>query len=235
MHARMKPFSALSAAAALGLGWWRWVSRNSPPSMSLPGAPKEPDTRLLELGAGLLQGKAPIGALSAYLDTFHVARGDMDHQIETHCYCAQLNEDFMQCVVFDGNTADARLIGIEYVVTERLFRRLPAAERKLWHGHRHDVKDGTVIAPGLPEAAEHALMKKYAGTYGKTWQTWNTERDDLPLGTPELLTAFSAEGQLRCALVEGRDHRFGISTDERRKGRADIDAATGVNGLARKR
>jgi hypothetical protein len=224
MHASMKPFSALSAAAAAGLGWWRWILRNSPPAMSLPGTPKEPDTRLLELGAHLLQGKAPLGKFSAYLDGFHVARGDKSHQIEAHHYCAQINEDFFQAVIFDGNTPDARLIGVEYIITERLFTRLPDEERRLWHSHRYEVKSGQLVAPGLPEVAEHALMKKLVGTYGKTWHTWNTERDDLPIGTPELMMAFTADGQLRCALQESRDHRFGVSTAERREARADIEA-----------
>jgi len=225
MHARMKPLSALSAAAALGLGWWRWIARDAPPGMSLPGAPKRPDTRLVELSAGLLQGKAPIGALSTYLAALRVARDDAGHQIEAHGYCAQLNEDFMQCVLFDGNTADARLVGVEYVISARLFARLPEDERRLWHGHHHDVVSGQLVAPGLPEAAERALVTKLAGTYGKTWQTWNTERHDLPLGTPALLAASTADGQLRCSLLAARDHRLGTSTEARRRARADLPPA----------
>jgi len=37
---------------------------------------------------------------------------------------------------------------------------------------------------------------------------------DLPLGTPDLMTSFAVDGQLRCSLLESRDHRFGVSHDE---------------------
>jgi len=40
--------------------------------------------------------------------------------------------------------------------------------------HDHEVKSGQLIAPGLPQSAENALMAKIATTYGKTWHTWDT-------------------------------------------------------------
>jgi hypothetical protein len=203
----MKPFNGASTLAALTLGWWRWIQRNSGPSMSLPGAPKQLDTRLLELGSSVLQGKAPLGALSAYVAGFHHPPGDLADQRETHRYCAQLNEDFVQCVMFDANTPDARLVGVEYLITERLFARLPAGERELWHSHRHDVDAGLLIAPGLPAPAARARMEKLAGMYGKAWCTWDTERDDLPLGIPRPMAPFTAAGQVRCTLLDARSHR----------------------------
>ena len=205
----MKPFNGASTLAALGLGWWRWIQQNAGPSMSLPGGPKQLDSTLLELGSSLLQGKAPVTALSAYVSGFHHPRGDLADQRETHRYFAQLNEDFIQCVMFDANTADARLIGVEYLITERLFARLPIAERELWHSHRHDVDEGLLIAPGLPAGAARARVDKLAGTYGKAWCTWDTERDDLPLGTPRPMDPFTSATQIRCSLREARDHRLG--------------------------
>jgi len=35
----------------------------------------------------------------------------MARQIETHHYVARVNEDFLQCVVYDSNASHARLIG----------------------------------------------------------------------------------------------------------------------------
>src|SRR5204863_204582 len=82
----------------------------------------------------------------------------------------------------------------------------------------------------VPRRAEHALMSRLATTYGKTWRLWNTERDALPLGTPALMMAFTADGQLRCGLLEDRDRRFGISTAERRRERRDIAAPPRLSG-----
>jgi hypothetical protein len=35
--------------------------------------------------------------------------------MEAHHYGHQLNEDMSQCVLFDGNTVDAKLSGIEHM------------------------------------------------------------------------------------------------------------------------
>jgi hypothetical protein len=72
-------------------------------------------------------------------------------------------------------------MGVEYIVSERLSRALPDAEKALWHSHVHVVKPGQLIAPGIPQPAEHALMKKLVGTYGKTFHTWHTDQHkELP-------------------------------------------------------
>jgi hypothetical protein len=36
-------------------------------------------------------------------------------------------------VIYDSDKPDARLIGIEYVVNEEVFIKLPEEEKKYWH------------------------------------------------------------------------------------------------------
>lgn len=199
--------------------------RPSPSNVEAPGADKRAGTAVLETGAALLQDKPPIEALNAYLDGFHFYSGRMDAQMEAHHYCAVLNDEVIQCVIFDGNQKSAKLMGVEYIVSERLFNTLPDAEKALWHSHVHEVKSGQLIAPGIPQAAEHALMKKLVGTYGKTFHTWHTDQQkELPLGTPQLMMGFTADGQANAAMVEERDRRFGVQSADKRKNREDIAA-----------
>lgn len=178
---------------------------------------------MLEAGADLLQGKAPLRQLDAYLDGFHFYNGQPDAQMEAHHYCGHVNEDVIQCVIFDGNGADAKVMGVEYIVSREQFVELPKEEKHLWHSHVHEVRSGQLIAPGIPAAAEHELMEKLAGTYGKTWHTWHTDRRDaLPLGTPMLMMGFTADGQINEQMVADRDRRFDVSTSDNRARRADI-------------
>ncbi|HKS12594.1 MAG TPA: OBAP family protein [Pseudomonas sp.] len=189
----------------------------------LPGAPKTVQTKALELGAEALQAQPPVQALSAYLDGFHFYNGHPKVQMEAHHYCAVLNEEVIQCVIYDGNTAQARLMGVEYIISERLFAGLPAQEKALWHSHAHEVKSGQLVAPGIPLVAENRLMTKLANTYGKTWHTWHTDQDNpLPLGMPQLMMGFTADGQADPAMVRQRDQRLGIDSTERRAARAGI-------------
>lgn len=214
--------SVLLAAAALsGCGRENDTASN----VTAPGQPESVKTKALEAGAVALQDKPPIESINAYLDGFHFYNGRQDVQMEAHHYCAILNDDVIQCVIYDGNVKDAKMMGVEYIISSRLFADLPVGEKALWHSHVQEVKSGQLIAPGIPEIAEKELMKKLVGTYGKTWHTWHTDVDkQLPLGVPQLMMGFTADGQADPAMVAARDKRFGIDSAEKRKQREDIAA-----------
>jgi hypothetical protein len=196
---------------------------NTASQVKSPGADTTQKTRGLEAGAALLQDKAPLRALDAYLDGFHFVNGKPDAQMEAHHYCGHLNEEVIQCALFDGNDDDAKLVGVEYIISGALFAQLPKEEKHLWHSHVHEVGSGQLIAPGIPDVAEHELMEKIAGTYGKTWHTWHTnEKQGLPLGVPMLMMGFTRDGQLDEARVQARDQRFDVSSQRKRENRSDI-------------
>lgn len=212
---------ALAVGVTLSLVGCSGSDTRSP--TDLPGAPKTAETRALELGAQALQSQPPVQALNAYLDGFHFYNGHPQVQMEAHHYCAILNEEVIQCAIYDGNTAQARLMGVEYIISERLFAGLPAKEKSLWHSHAHEVKSGSLVAPGIPVAAENRLMTKLANTYGKTWHTWHTDQDKaLPLGMPQLMMGFTADGQIDPAMLRQRDERLDIDSKKLRAARADI-------------
>lgn len=201
------------------------AGNNTASNVDAPGKAKTSSTQTLEAGAALLQSRPPIEALNAYLDGFHFYNGHRDVQMEAHHYCSILNEEVIQCVIYDGNRKDAKLMGVEYIISEQLFAKLPGSEKALWHSHVHEVKSGQLIAPGIPDVAEHALMEKLVNTYGKTWHTWHTDLNkDLPLGVPQLMMGFTADGQANPKMVSDRDNRFGIQSAEKKKERADIPA-----------
>lgn len=197
--------------------------KNTNSNVDATGDEKTGEDKLLTMGADMLQNKTPLKKFDAYLDGFHFYNGNINAQMEAHHYVNQLNEDVYQAIIFDGNNKDAKLMGVEYIITEKLFKTLSQEEKKLWHSHHHEVKSGTLIAPGLPEIAEHELMEKLVSTYGKTIHTWHTDQQrTLPLGSPMIMMGFTEDGQIHPQLVKERDKRFNISTLEKKKNRADI-------------
>jgi hypothetical protein len=121
----------------------------------------------------------------------------MGRPVQAHHYCTHLTEDLHQCTIFDGNTQQSRLIGIEYIISERLFVQLPQDEKLLWHSHHYETTSGQLVMPGIPEAVETIAMRRLANTYGKTWHTWQVDRGDaLPLGIPQLMMGYTRDGQL---------------------------------------
>ncbi|MCT8165163.1 MULTISPECIES: OBAP family protein [unclassified Pseudomonas] len=202
---------------------WACSSPVTKSPVETPGRPKTAKTQLLEAGAATLQSKSPIEAINAYLDGFHFYNGHSDVQMEAHHYCSILNEDVIQCVIFDGNTKNAKIMGVEYIIDENLFASLPAKEKAMWHSHAYEVSSGQLIAPGIPALAEHALMERLAQTYGKTWHTWHTDQDKaLPVGVPQLMMGFTADGQAHPAMVEQRNRRLGVDLAKIKAERADI-------------
>jgi hypothetical protein len=204
---------------------------NSPSNVKEAGGRKKGKDELLNVGADLLQSKSPVRAISAYLDGFHFYNGNRNAQMEAHHYVTQLSNDLYQAIIYDGNMSDAKIMGVEYIISAKLFKTLPAEEKRLWHGHQHEVKSGLLVAPGIPEAAEKELMKKLVNTYGKTIHTWHTDQErNLPVGAPMIMMGFTKDRQIHPHLVQERDRRFKINTAEIRKSRADIPVAPPVPG-----
>jgi hypothetical protein len=222
-----KTLGAATLAACSGMAASAHAQEATQPKTTPAGETKSAKTRALEAGAKLLQGAAPLRGFDVYLVGFHPMKDKPNQQVEAHHYCHQLNEDFAQCVLFDGNTANANMNGVEYIVSEKLFKSLPAEEKKLWHPHNGEILSGQLVAPGIPSAAEHALMKQKMNSYGKTWHVWNTGHegqpgDQLPLGPPMLAWSINRDGELLPGLLEARDKRMGIDTAEKRRERADL-------------
>jgi hypothetical protein len=214
------------AACACGRALAQAPAQGTAPHPGGPHAAGDPlSTRSQALGAGaaLLQTKAPLNAMDLYLNGFHFYADDMGRQVEAHHFCTHLTEDLHQCTIFDSNEGNARLIGIEYIVSERVFLQLPEDEKRLWHSHHYETTSGELVMPGIPERVETAAMRDLAGTYGKTWHTWQVDRGDvLPLGIPQLMMGFTAEGQLDPRMIADRDRRLGTNKEDSKRAREAI-------------
>ncbi len=196
---------------------------------------------LLDAGAKLLQRKRALLGFDAYLVGFHCAKDEPNLQREVHYFCKQVNEDFLQCLLFDDNTEHGKLVGVEYIISERLYATLPRVERSSWHPHNHEILSGQVVAPTLPAAAEKALLALLLNSYGKCWQLWDPWSADeelrgVPVGPARLMWSFNRDGQLRADLEGNRNWRFAVDVIEKRRQRADLaehaHAQDGVDVLA---
>ena len=181
-----------------------------------------------------LADPGPIRAIHARVCGFHFYSGDLKRAVRVDHYCSHLNPDVFQCIIYDSNAENARLIGVEYIISEAIFIQLPPEEKKLWHSHRYEVMSGLLLAPGLSAEAEAGLMKDLVSTYGKTWHLWQVDRGDkLPLGLPKLMMGFTADGQVDPALVVERNRALNVDAAEIKARRADLPVrpiAEGADG-----
>jgi len=198
------------------------------------GGPLSTKSAILETGASLTQDFAPVKNICAHLNAFHVYASDPTRApVETNHYCGHLTEDVRQCILYDSPGPNARILGIEYMISPQLYSTLESEEKRLWHSHVFEVKSGMLIMPQpnplVPlaawEKAENAEMEQVVELYGKIFHLWQVDRGDkIPLGRPELMTSLTeasqwpggGEAAMEKALDE-RDARFPGQGGWRRK------------------
>lgn len=192
-----------------------------------PGSEKKAATQALEAGAKALQSSRPLAPMDIHLLGLHPLKDDPSRQMLVHHFCRQVNEDFAQCVLFDGDGPQANLNGIEYIVSEKIFETMPAAERPYWHPHNYEILSGQLAAPGLPAAAEEALMRGKMNSYGKTWHVWHTGHagapgDQLPFGPAVLGWSLNRDGEAQPELLAEHGRLLGEQVGARRERRLGL-------------
>jgi hypothetical protein len=162
---------------------------------------------------------APVNGIHGHFCGIHIAKKNPKFQIVAQHYCSARNDEMHQCLLYDSCEANAKLLGVEYIITDGLYRDLPESEKPYWHPHTYEVLAGGLIAPGMDAEAEENLMKFILTTWGKTWHTWPDPRTEVPIGEPLLIWSLTGDGQADDQVVAHRDKLFGVSTRKIRERR----------------
>jgi hypothetical protein len=170
------------------------------------------------------KSQGPLHAGHLHFCGIHIAKKDPNIQIATQHYCAAHSIDehgdaLFQCVLFDSTARNAKLLGVEYVISDKRYRQLPDGEKKYWHPHTYEVLGGMLTAPGMEAEQEKKFMKMILTTWGKTWHTWPDPKSAVPVGEPLLVWSLTGDGQADERLVAKRDKEFNVSTAKLRERR----------------
>jgi Protein of unknown function (DUF1264) len=171
-------------------------------------------------------GTAPANPLAgpfAHLCGIHVAKNNWRLQFIVQHYCVDHRNHsgggLFQCLLFDSQQPQARLLGVEYIISDKQYRDLPPPEQKYWHPHAYEILAGGLIIPGMEPAAETAHLGGLLNTWGKTWHTWPDPTTDVPVGEPLLMWSLGGDGQADERILAQRDRQFGVSASELRERR----------------
>jgi hypothetical protein len=167
---------------------------------------------------------APVGNHHLHFCGIHVAKKDPKIQVITQHYCGMRGEpgaQMHQCLLYDTVGKGAKLLGVEYIISNELFQTLPEEEKKYWHVHTYEVLGGGLIAPTMTPADEMAFMKGLLTTWGKTWHTWPDQTTPVPMGEPMLMWSLTGDGQEDPEVIALRDKEFGVTTAHIRKKRIE--------------
>lgn len=164
----------------------------------------------------------PLGHVHLHFCGIHVAKSNPKFQIVTQHYCAPIGDEMHQCLLYESRGKHSRLLGVEYIVSDTVYRGLPDAEKKYWHPHTYEVLAGGLIAPGMAPEAEDRFMSGLLTTWGKTWHTWPDPSTPVPVGEPLLMWSLTGDGQDDPKVIAVRDKEFNVSTRRIRAKRGEL-------------
>jgi hypothetical protein len=107
-------------------------------------------------------------------------------------YCKPVSDDVNQCVLYDGTGPDAKLIGIEYLVSDAIYQKMPPGEKVFWHDHKHEVDAGLLKSLTQSGEDEQKTMAAVRPLWGKVYHTW-TAGKTYPIGPPRLFWAVTGK------------------------------------------
>jgi hypothetical protein len=109
-------------------------------------------------------------------------------------------------LLYDGPGPDARLIGVEYLVSDEVYRRMPAEERLYWHAHHGEGEAGFPTSPTYSSSEGRAALGAGRPLWGKVYHTW-VAGDDYPRGPSR--PSWSDTGELPFVLPAGAVAQLG--------------------------
>ncbi len=165
----------------------------------------------------------PVKDIHLYLCAFHIAKDNPSFEVEAHHYCSMRElkvgkGDLHQCVIYDSKEAPAKLLGVEYIISNKMYQNLPHNEKIYWHPHSYEIVSGQLIVPDMFDLGDTAL-EGFLGSWGKTFHTWPDPDTNIPMGKPLLMWSAGADGQISKEMIDKRDKQFGISTNQLRERR----------------
>ena len=120
--------------------------------------------------------KAPASPLDGY--TIHVSAPHMmDGEVvgPFHHYCKPINDDIIQCILFESTEPNARMTEVEYMVSKKLTRKIIPewSHKKNWHDHKEEIDTGRVaVHYPTDKKAVDDLVNHVAGTDGIIFHLW---------------------------------------------------------------
>jgi len=104
-----------------------------------------------------------------------------------HHWCkGNLAGGLIECQLYDSDSANARLVGVEAVVPASAYKKFTTSERALWHYHKTEIPKVKATLPDLSAEEAAKVAKSLEETYGKIYLLWDPTKQTMPTGRPSI-------------------------------------------------
>lgn len=125
----------------------------------------------------------------------HLQKDQPTNAQTAYHFCKPLNDNVNQCLLYDGTGPNARLIGVEYLVSDEIYRKMPETERAYWHDHKYEVDAHLIRSLTQSGEDEAKTLAKVRTLWGKVYHTW-VAGADYPEGPAKLFWSVTGEKPL---------------------------------------
>ena len=139
--------------------------------------------------------KAPIAEIMHCPLAFagvHLLKDVPEYSKVAYHFCKPVSPEVAQCVLYDGTGPDAKLIGIEYLVSDAIYQKMPPGEKGYWHDHKYEVDKGLLKSLTQSGEDEKNTLAAVRPLWGKVFHTWTTG-SVYPMGPPRLFWSVTGE------------------------------------------
>jgi hypothetical protein len=103
-----------------------------------------------------------------------------------HHYCKGVAGGMTECLLFESDEPNARLVGVEVIIGADAHAALPDDEKAMWHYHKEEIAKVSATLPDLSAGEGAKVLKDVEETYGKVYLLWDLGNSDKPIGNPSV-------------------------------------------------
>jgi hypothetical protein len=103
-----------------------------------------------------------------------------------HHYCKGVSGGLTECLLFESDEPDARLVGVEVIVGPAVYATFSADEKAMWHYHKEEIPKVSATLPDLSAEEAAKVVKSIEDTYGKIYLIWDPGKTSVPTGQPSV-------------------------------------------------
>lgn len=103
-----------------------------------------------------------------------------------HHYCKPTSGGLTECLLFDSDRPDARVVGVETIVGAPTYAKFTDAEKAMWHYHKTEIPLVDAKLPDLSAEEAAKVVASIATTYGKIYLLYDPAVQTLPTGKPSV-------------------------------------------------
>jgi len=103
-----------------------------------------------------------------------------------HHWCKTISPTLIECQLYDTDSPNARLVGVETIVPTAVWQTFSPQEQALWHSHKTQLKKIQPTLPDTPENQRASVIAALEPTYGKVYILWDPISTKNPTGQPSI-------------------------------------------------